>query len=197
VRIALALKGVIAEKIPVHLVKNGGEQHSNEYRQINSQGRVPAIELEDGSVIIQSSAIIEYLEEKFPTPPLLPQEVVKRAQVRGVASIIGSDIHALHNLGPLNYLRLNLERPEKDVRAWIQHWISAGLAAVEDRIEANEFCFGPAPGLADVYLVPQIYAARRFEVSLSAYPKIVRADAVASEHPAFLSAHPSRQLDAE
>ncbi|TGE00613.1 maleylacetoacetate isomerase [Methylobacterium nonmethylotrophicum] len=196
-RIALALKGVVPEQVPVHLVRNGGEQRGEAYRRINPQGRVPSLALDDGRVLIQSPAIIEYLEEVYPDPPLLPADPVARARVRGVAAIIGCDIHPLHNVGPLDHLRRDLGRPEEEVGAWIERWIAEGFAAVEALIDGEGYCFGSGPGLADVYLVPQVYAARRFAVPLEPFPKIRRAAALAEAHPAFQAAHPSRQPDAE
>jgi len=197
VRIALALKKLEAEQVFIHLVRNGGEQNAPSYRAINPQGRVPALELDGGTVLTQSPAILEYLEEVYPRPALLPADPVARAKVRAVASIIGCDIHPLHNVGPLNHLRKGFGRSEPEVTAWIATWVGQGLSAVETLIEDEGFCFGPEPSLADVYLLPQLYAARRFAVPLEAYPRILRVERRAGEHPAFLSAHPSAQPDAE
>ncbi|MGE7413064.1 maleylacetoacetate isomerase [Methylobacterium tarhaniae] len=196
-RIALALKGLTPEPMPVHLVRNGGEHRGEAYRRINPQGRVPSLALDDGSVLIQSPAIIEYLEEVYPEPPLLPADPVARARVRGVAAIIGCDIHPLYNVGPLNHLRRDLGRSEEEVGAWIGRWISEGFAAVEALIGDDGYCFGPIPRLADVYLVPQVYAAERFAVPLAPFPRITRVAALAAAHPAFAMAHPARQPDAE
>jgi maleylacetoacetate isomerase/maleylpyruvate isomerase len=196
-RIALALKNLEPEQAFVHLVRNGGEQNAPAYRAINPQGRVPALELDDGTVLIQSPAILEYLEEAYPDPALLPADPVARAEVRSVASIIGCDIHPLHNVGPLNHLRKQFGRPEPEVADWIATWVSQGFSAVEELIGEDGFCFGPQPSMADVYLLPQLYAARRFAVPLDEYPRIRRVGALAGEHPAFLKAHPSAQPDAE
>jgi maleylacetoacetate isomerase/maleylpyruvate isomerase len=197
VRIALALKGLEAEQAFVHLVRNGGEQNAPGYRAINPQGRVPALELDDSAILIQSPAILEYLEEVYPTPALLPVNPVARAKVRAVASIIGCDIHPLHNVGPLNHLRKVFGRSEQEIAEWIGTWVGQGLSAVEALIGDEGFCFGQEPTLADVYLLPQLYAARRFAVPLEAFPRILRVEKLAGEHPAFLSAHPSAQRDAE
>jgi maleylacetoacetate isomerase/maleylpyruvate isomerase len=197
VRIALALKEVEAEQTFVHLVRNGGEQNSPAYRALNPQGRVPALALDDGTILIQSPAILEYLEEVYPEPALLPADPVARAKVRAVTSIIGCDIHPLHNVGPLNHLRKILGRSEPEVTNWIATWIGQGLSTVEALIGDEGFCFGPGPSLADVYLVPQLYAARRFAVPLDAYPRILRVERLAGEHEAFKSAHPASQADAE
>ncbi len=197
VRIALALKGLTADAVPVHLVRGGGEHHQPAYRAINPQGRVPALELDDATVLIQSPAILEYLEETHPAPALLPQDPVERARVRAVAAIIGCDIHPLHNSGPLGFLRKSFGHSEAEVAEWIGTWVGQGLAAVEQLIGDDGYCFGREPGLADVYLIPQLYAARRFSVPLDAYPRIRRVEALALEHPAFKAAHPSAQVDAE
>jgi maleylacetoacetate isomerase len=161
-----------------------------------SAGRVPSLVLDDGTVLIQSPAILEYLEDVFPDPPLLPRSAVERARVRGVAALIGCDIHPLNNSSPLNYLRQQLGQSEAAASAWICNWIHAGFQAVERLIGENDFCFGSTPSLADVYLVPQVFSARRFSVPLEAYPRILRVEALAATHPAFAAAHPSRQTDA-
>jgi maleylacetoacetate isomerase/maleylpyruvate isomerase len=197
VRIALALKKLEAEQAFVHLVPGGGQQNAPGYRAINPQGRVPALELDDGTVIIQSPAILEFLEEAYPTPALLPSDTVGRAKVRAVAAIIGCDVHPLHNVSPLTYLRKDFGRSEAEVSGWIATWIGQGLAAIEPLIDDQGFCFGPEPGMADIYLIPQLYAARRFEVPLEAYPRIMRVEKLASEHDAFRNAHPANQPDAE
>lgn len=193
VRIALALKGQNVNAIPVNLIRDGGEHHQPDYLAINPQGRVPALRLDSGDVIIQSNAIIEYLEERFPQPALLPDSLITRARHREVAALIGCDIHPLHNVAVLNRLR-GLGHDEGDVVTWIGHWISEGLTAVEALIGDEGFCFG-AVGLADVYLSPQLYAARRFNVDLNAFPRICRVEQLALEHPAFLHAHPDAQSD--
>ncbi|WP_374442762.1 maleylacetoacetate isomerase [Pseudomonas panipatensis] len=191
VRIALALKGLDVQQLPVNLLQ--GEQNQPAYRALNPQGRVPALRSDEGELLIQSPAIIEYLEERYPQPPLLPAEPLARARQRGVAALIGCDIHPLHNVSVLNRLR-QLGVDEDGVNAWIGHWIGEGLTAVEALIGDQGFCFG-APGLADVYLLPQLYAARRFTVDLSAFPRILRVERLALEHPAFRQAHPDAQAD--
>jgi maleylacetoacetate isomerase len=193
VRIALALKGQNVNAVPVNLIRDGGEHHKPDYLAINPQGRVPALRLDSGDVITQSNAIIEYLEERYPQPALLPVELIARARHRQVAALIGCDIHPLHNVAVLNRLR-GLGHDEGDVVAWIGHWISEGLAAVETLIGDEGFCFGPV-GLADVYLLPQLYAARRFNVDLDAFPRIRRVEQLAQQHPAFQHAHPDAQSD--
>lgn len=193
VRIALALKGLEARHIPINLAPNVTEQLQPPYRSINPQCRVPALRTDDSVLLIQSPAIIEYLEEIYPQFPLLPSDPVERAQRRGVAALIGCDIHPLHNVAVLNRLR-GLGLDDGQVQEWIAHWIGEGLRAVEALIGDEGFCFGE-PGLADVYLLPQLYAARRFSVDLSAYPRIARVERLALEHPAFIKAHPDSQAD--
>ncbi|AVD87026.1 maleylacetoacetate isomerase [Pseudomonas sp. SWI44] len=192
VRIALALKGLDYLALPVNLLK--GEQLGAGYAAINPQGRVPALRTDGGDVLVQSPAIIEYLEEAYPQPALLPAGTEDRARVRAVAAIIACDVHPLHNVSVLNQLR-QLGHDESQVNQWIGHWIGQGLAAIEQLIGDEGFCFGASPGLADVYLIPQLYAAERFTVDLGAYPRIRRVAALAQRHPAFVTAHPSRQPD--
>ncbi|MBV4537919.1 maleylacetoacetate isomerase [Pseudomonas urmiensis] len=192
VRIALALKGLDYQALPVNLLE--GEHRADDYRAVNPQGRVPALRTDSGEVLVQSPAIIEYLEEVYPQPALLPAAPEARAKVRGVAALIGCDIHPLHNVSVLNQLR-QLGHDEGQVNQWIGHWIGQGLAAVEQLIGDNGFCFGETPGLADLYLIPQLYAAERFNVELTAYPRIRRVAALAQQHPAFVQAHPAQQPD--
>ena len=192
VRLALALKGLDYQAVPVNLL--AGEQHQPAYRALNAQGRLPSLRLDSGEVLIQSPAILEYLEERYPAVPLLPAEPLLRARHRGVAALIACDVHPLHNVSVLNRLRgLGLEEPA--VLDWISHWIGEGLAAVEAQIGSGGFCFGEV-GLADVYLLPQLYAARRFQVDLAPYPSLQRVEALAGAHPAFQRAHPEAQPDA-
>lgn len=192
VRIALALKGLDYQALPVNLLK--GEQRGDAFLAVNPQGRVPALRTDGGTLLMQSPAIIEYLEEAYPLPALLPDSAEQRAKVRGVAALIGCDIHPLHNVSVLNQLR-QLGQGEAQVNQWIGHWIGQGLAAVEQLIGDQGFCFGDAPGLADLYVIPQVYAAERFNVDLSGYPRIRRVTALAEQHPAFSHAHPARQPD--
>jgi maleylacetoacetate isomerase/maleylpyruvate isomerase len=192
VRVALNLKGVAYESVPVHLVK--GEQSASDYLAINPQGRVPALAV-DGTVLVQSPAILEYLEETHPEPPLLPADPIRRARVRSVAALIGCDIHPLNNLAVLRRLKaMGHEQPAID--EWYRHWVVTGLDAVEAMIEGGPFCFGETPTLADLYLVPQVFNARRFSVPLDRYPKIQAAEAACLALPAFRDAAPEAQPDA-
>ncbi|MDO7911118.1 maleylacetoacetate isomerase [Pseudomonas sp. 22-AL-CL-001] len=192
VRIALALKGLQAQALPVNLLM--GEQQDAGYLEINPQGRVPALRLETGQVLTQSMAILDYLEERWPTPPLLPADLLARAQARSIAGVIGCDVHPLHNVAVLRWLRGH-GVGETDVQAWITHWIGRGLVAVEQMLGEEGYCLGPTPGWADVFVVPQVYAAQRFGVGLEACPRIQRVVALAERHPAFIAAHPQAQAD--
>ena len=159
--------------------------------------RVPALKLDDGTILLQSLAIIEYIDEVAPQPPLLPKDPVARAQVRAVSQIIACDIHPLDNVAPLTYLRKQMKQDEDSVNAWYKHWVVAGLDAIEALIPGGTYCFGNQVTLADICLVPQLYNARRFKVDLAKYPKIVAADAACQKLPAFEQAKPENQPDAE
>ena len=197
VRIALNLKGVTAEQISIHLTKDGGRQHAAEYRAVNPQRRVPTLVLDNGEVLMQSPAIIEYLDEVHPTPPLLPKDPVARAKIRAFAAIIGCDIHPLNNLAPLQYLRRELKHEQPAIDAWYHHWIAEGFTALETMIGSGPYCFGSEVTLADVYLVPQMYNARRLKTPLDKFPKLVAADTALLKLSAFDKARPENQPDAE
>ena len=196
-RIAFNLKGLNPEFIPVHLVRGGGEQKSDTYRDVNPQMLVPA--LVDGDVTLtQSLAIIEWLDETHPTPPLLPMDALQRAKARAFALAIACDIHPVQNLKVLSRLR-QLGLPEEKVTEWAAWANREGLAACE-KLVANEpgpFCFREVPTIADLCLVPQLANARRFGVDVSAFPRLLRAEAAASAMPAFADAAPDKQPDAE
>jgi maleylpyruvate isomerase len=197
VRIALSLKGLEAEIVPVHLLRDGGGHNRPEYRARNPQGLVPALELEDGTVLAQSLAIIEYLEALRPEPRLIPADPVLAARVRAVALAVACDIHPLNNLRVLDYLKEPLGHAQAEVDQWYRRWVSEGLAAVERMIPGGPFCYGQAPTLADIVLVPQLFNARRFKVPLDHLPKILAADTACAAIEAFARAHPSQQPDAE
>lgn len=200
VRIALNLKGLGYEAVPVHLLKDGGQQRQEDYRQINPSGLVPALQ-DDRITLTQSMAIIEYLDERYPAVPLMPQDPPGRARVRELAQIIACDIHPLNNLRVLRHLVHELKLSEDQKNAWIRHWISEGLAGLEAHLErdpaAGPFCHGNSPTIADCFLVPQVFNAQRFEIDMAAYPNISRIHALCADMPAFASAHPSQQPDAE
>ncbi|MBN8529915.1 MAG: maleylacetoacetate isomerase [Caulobacterales bacterium] len=195
-RIALNLKGLTYEQRGVDLRE--GDQRSAAYLRLNPQGLVPSLEV-DGTVLTQSPAILEWLEETYPTPPLLPTDPVARAQVRAMAALIGCDIHPLNNLRVGKALREDFGADQAAVDAWAAHWIAPGFAALESLVAeyGNGWCFGDAPTLADCYLIPQIYSARRFNVALGAFPRLLAIEAAAGADPAFQAAHPDRQPDAD
>lgn len=195
VRIALASKGVAYEQV-THDLRTGA-QGSTDYRAINPQALVPAIET-DGDVLTQSPAIIEWLEERYPSPALLPAGLTDRAIVRAMAATIACDIHPINNLRVLQVLRSEFGADEAAVNAWIARWIGDGFAALEVLIEhhGRGFAFGDTPTVADCCLVPQVYSAERFGVDLTPYPRLMAAAEMARALPAFQVAHPDRQPDA-
>lgn len=198
-RIAFNLKGVTPEFVPVHLRK--GEQRGEAFLARNPQGLVPAVELDGGQILSQSLAIIEWLDETVPAPPLLPQAPTERAHVRALALSIACDIHPLQNLRVLNHLKAELKLDQAACDRWCRHWIEGGLAAYEATLSrsgtAGAFSFGDAPTLADICLLPQLFSADRFGADVSALPTLARIRASCDAHPAFAAAHPSRQPDAE
>jgi maleylpyruvate isomerase len=199
VRIALNLKGLTVEAVPVHLRRGGGEHLAPAYVAKNPQALLPALE-DEGRVLTQSLAIIEYLEERHPEPPLLPKDPADRAFVRAVALAIACEVHPIQNLRVLNYLKSELKQSEEAANAWARHWIGLGLSAVEEMIAAAPratFCFGDQPTLADICLIPQLGNARRFGSKLAAYPNILRVEAACLELAAFVNAAPENQPDAE
>ena len=196
-RIALNLKGLSADYIPVDLRVD--ENQGAAFKAVNPQGLVPALDV-DGQVLIQSPAIIEWLEETYPTPPLLPQGAAARARVRALAALIGCDVHPINNRRILMRLRQQFGADEAAVNAWCATWISAGFDAFEALLAQDsrrgDFCFGGAPTLADAYLVPQVESARRFGVDMGAWPLISAVDAACARLPAFARAAPLAQPDA-
>ncbi|MBO9353612.1 maleylacetoacetate isomerase [Bordetella petrii] len=200
VRIALNLKGLPYEYLGVHLLKDGGQQLSDNYRALNPAALVPT--LVDGETVIgQSLAIIEYLDETHPQPALLPSDPAGRARVRGIAQAIACDTHPLNNLRVLKYLKRNLKVSDDAKNEWYRHWVDVGLSAVEAMLASSpatgRYCHGDSPGLADLCLVPQVYNARRFDCDLSAMPTVLRIDAACRELQAFDLADPAKQPDAE
>jgi maleylacetoacetate isomerase len=193
VRIALNLKGVAYESVPVNLLK--GEHQGDGYLAVNPHGRVPSLQI-GNAILTQSPAILEYLDEVHPEPPLLPMGALERARVRAVASLIACDVHPINNLAVLRYLKHRLAHEQADVDAWYAHWIREGFSAVEGMIAPGPFAFGRRVTLADVYLIPQVYNARRFNIPLDAFPKIAAVEAACAAEKAFQDAAPERQPDA-
>lgn len=200
VRIALNLKGLAYEVVPVHLLKDGGQQLAPAFRALNPDALVPVVE-DGGAVLTQSLAIIEYLEETHPETPLLPRDPLDRAYVRSIALTIACEIHPLNNLRVLRYLVRTLQLSEEQKDAWYRHWVEEGLAALEARVVADgrcgRFALGDAVTLADVVIVPQIFNAQRMDCKLDHVPTIMRIFEHCMLLPAFTEAQPARQPDAE
>jgi maleylacetoacetate isomerase len=197
VRIALNLKGIAYETVPVHLVKDGGHNRRPEYRAVNPQMRVPALVLGSGEVLIQSPAIIEYLDETQPDPPFLPKDPIARAKARALADIVACDIHPLNNTSPLRYLKRAMHQEQSAIDAWYHHWVTEGFEALEALLKPGPYCCGSAVTIADIFMVPQINNARRLKVPLDKFPKIVAIEAACLALPAFDRARPENQPDAE
>ncbi len=197
VRIALNIKNVPYDEEFVHLGKDGGHNRRPEYRSINPQMKLPALVLDSGETLIQSLAIIDYLDETYPTPPLLPADAISRAKVRAIAQIVACDIHPIDNVAPLRYLKNVLGHDQAAIDAWYHHSILEGFEAIEALISPAPYCFGAQVTLADLCLVPQVFNARRMKVPLDRFPKIVSADAACLKLPAFDKARPENQRDAE
>ena len=201
VRIALNLKGLKPELRPIHLLKEGGQQHSDAYKRVNPQQLVPCL-VSDGFAIGQSLAIIEYLDELKPEPPLMPRDAKARARVRQIALGVACDIHPLPNLRVLQYLKKTFGADDDAVLEWQRHWIGEGLAALEqllaDDPATGKFCHGDQPTMADICLIPQLYNAKhRVHMDVSAYPTLLGIEEAAYRLPAFVAARPENQPDAE
>lgn len=200
VRIGLKLKGLDYESLPVHLLRDGGQQLTAEYRAVNPSAAVPTLQ-DDGATLTQSLAILEYLEEMHPLVPLMPRDALGRARVRQLALIVACDIHPINNLRILRYLVKQAGLTEDAKNAWYVHWVQEGFAALEAHLAGStatgRFCHGDEPTIADCFLVPQVFNASRFNIDMAPYPTIARIDAACRELPAFIAAHPSAQPDAE
>lgn len=199
-RIAFNLKGLNPDFRSVHLRRDGGQQKSETYIALNPQALVPALEV-DETVLTQSVAIIEWLDETFTEPPLLPADKELRAKVRAFSQVIACDVHPLQNLRVLDYLKAEYDLDQSGLSRWCQRWIGDGLAACEALLtrekKRGDFCFGDKPGLADICLVPQIFSADRFDVDTSSYPQVMSVYRACLALPAFADAHPSKQPDNE
>ena len=199
VRIALNLKGLKVDFRYVHLVKDGGQQRQPEYLAVNPQGLVPALK-DKGHVLTQSLAILEYLEEIHPEPPLLPKDALSRARVRSLAQVVACDIHPVNNQRILKYLETELGADEAARTHWYRHWIIMGFDALEKLLHGNpatgKCCHGDQPTLADICLVPQVFNAKRFSLDLAPYPTISRINDYCLKLKAFAEAAPEKQLDA-
>jgi len=200
VRIALACKGLAYRSVPRHLLRGGGEQRRDDYLALNPQGLVPLL-VHDGHRIAQSLAICEYLEEVFPQAPLLPANPLDRATVRSMALAVACEIHPVNNLGVRQYLQDELGQNDEALARWTRHWIGRGFAALEQLVERHSgdgrHAFGASVTLADVFLVPQMYNARRAGMDLVPYPRLVAVSGHLESLPAFVAARPEAQPDAE
>jgi len=197
VRIALNLKGIAYETASIHLVKDGGHNRRPEFRAVNPQMRIPALVAPTGDVLIQSLAIIEYLDETHPEPLLLPKDPIARARARALAQIVACDIHPLNNVGPLRYLKHEMHQEQGAIDAWYHHWVVAGFEAFESLARPGPYSCGGQVTMADLCLVPQVYNARRLKVPLDEFPKIVGIDTACLKLSAFERARPESQPDAE
>lgn len=199
-RIALHLKGLAYDTVPVHLLKGGGEQLHSAFRAVNPAALVPVLQ-DGGETLTQSLAIMEYLEETHPQPPLLPADALGRARVRALALAVACDIHPLNNLRVLNYLSGELQAGTQARKAWARHWIALGFSALEAHLAQHPhtgvFCHGDTPTLADCCLVPQVFNGRRFGVDMAPYPTLARIAQHCETLAPFIAAHPARQPDAE
>ena len=197
VRIALNLKGVKYEPVFLHMPR--GEHRDSAYQRVNPQALLPTLELDDGTRLTQSLAIIEYLDEKHPQPRLVPQEALARARVRALALLVACEIHPLNNLRVLQHLKRELGQSQEQIDTWYRHWIADGLAKLEAELAGNKgkFCYGDAPTMADCCLVPQIFNAKRYNSDLSPYPTTMRVFEHCMKLEAFDRAQPSKQPDAE
>jgi len=200
VRIALNLKGLAYETVPVHLTRRGGEQLAPAYRKLNPQALVPVLQ-DGGRLLTQSLAIMEYLEEVHPLPPLLPKDPAARARVRALALAVACDLHPLNNLRVLNYLTGPMGLGDDAKQTWYRHWIAEGLGALEASLasdrETGRFCHGDMPGLADCCLVPQLANAYRFKCDVAPYPSLLKIETNCQALEAFQRAAPDKQPDAE
>ena len=199
VRIALNLKGIQYRQKFVHLVREGGEQHKTEYREVNPLGLVPAL-VHEHQTIVQSMAICEYLEETFTDIPLLPANPIARARVRTISQSITSEVQPLNNLAVMHYLKNEMRQDDAAIKAWYAHWITRGFSALESWLSTPDsglYCHGDTPTLADCFLVPQVYNAERFSCDLELYPNIRRITAQCRSLAAFDAAAPDNQADAE
>jgi maleylacetoacetate isomerase len=199
-RIALNLKGIKPELRFVHLLRNGGEQHTPEYKTLNPQELIPAL-VHDGHTITQSLAIIEYLNEICPEPPLLPADAYGRARCRELAYVVACDIHPVNNLRVGQFIKKTWDISDDDIVRWQRHWIKVGFAALESMLSSSPhtgmFCHGDRPTIADICLIPQVANARRVKLEIDSWPTLARIERTALDHPAFAAALPKAQPDAE
>lgn len=194
VRAALNLKGMAYDTVPVNLVT--GEQRAEDYLALNPSAGVPTLVLDDGTVLTQSLAILDYLEAAYPAPPLIPLDPIARAKVLAAAHTMALDVHPVNNLRLVQHIKTEFGADDAAVRAWMLHWMHQGCASLETQIDPQPFCFGPMPGLADLCLVAQLYNAKRWGLDMAPFPKLSAVDAACLAHSAIAAAHPDQQPDA-
>jgi len=197
VRIAMNLKGLDYEALPINIVEDGGQQHEKSFHEVNPQELIPAL-IDEGESYTQSLAIIEYVDELNPEIPLMPESPRDRALVKAMALTIACDIHPLNNLRVLNYLREELGQNDDAVQKWYAHWITINFEGLEEQVNAHggDYCFGNTITIADIFLIPQMANAKRSKIDLTPFPKLCAIDKMLSEHPAFQAAAPEQQPDA-
>lgn len=193
VRIGLSLKGLPYETVPISLP--GNAHRGDTFRTVNPQRRVPALQLSDGNTLVQSLAILEYLEEVYPQNPILPKDPLERAKVRAVSQIVSCDIHPLNNSGTQALLKSQFGADDAALKKWMTIWIHEGFDAIDRLLEPGPFAFGDQITMADICIVPQVYNARRFHIPLSDFPRVIAVEASARQHPAFAQAAPEMQPD--
>jgi maleylacetoacetate isomerase/maleylpyruvate isomerase len=198
VRIAMHLKGLAFESIPVHLVKDGGEQHKKAYTELNSTHLVPTL-IDEDVILYQSIAIVEYLDDKYPSVAIYPENIVAKAKVKALALDIACEMHPVNNLRVQQYLVNHFSLPESDKLIWSHHWMNVGFLAIEQQLKVNsgKYCFGDNITMADICLVPQVYNAYRFNLDMSEFPNICRVAENCNQHTAFIAALPENQADAQ
>ena len=193
VRIAMNLKGIDYDMIPVNLLT--GEQKSDDYKQLNAEGLVPALVTDQG-LLTQSLAILEWLEEQYPDPSILPGDAWQRAQARSLACAVSCDIHPVNNLRVLKYLQNTMKHSDEDKISWYKHWIGTGFSALEKKLTGQPYCYSQEPTIADICLVPQVFNALRFKVDMAVYPKISNVYKCCNQLQPFIDAAPENQPDA-
>ena len=198
VRIAMHLKGLTFESVPVHLVKDGGEQHKKAYTELNPTHLVPTL-IDDDVILHQSIAIVEYLDDKYPSVAIYPENIVAKAKVKALALDVACEMHPVNNLRVQQYLVNHFSLPESDKLIWSHHWMNVGFLAVEQQLKVNsgKYCFGDIITMADICLVPQVYNAYRFNLDMSEFPNICRVAENCNLHAAFIAALPENQADAQ
>ncbi len=195
VRILVGLKSLNVQHVEVDLIKNGGQHKHANFLAMNPQGLLPVLELPNGQILTQSPAIMEYLDEAYPNKKMLPEAAIDRAKVRAMMSLVACEIHPLNNLRVLNYLKGELHHSQDETDIWYRHWVKNGFHALEQMVGDGGYCYGSTLSMADIYLIPQLYNARRFNLDMAPYPKLVKIGDKCKKIPAFIAAHPKMVKD--